>query len=963
MKAKAQFVALWAAVAAIAAMAVAAPARGETTSVLLEEGIFKEETAGDLDGAIRVYQRIVDDAQANRKFIAQALYRLGSCLLKKGQDEAAAAALRRLIAQYPEQKALVDLARRKVPATPFPEVVGCRIRKRLALEVRPPSAKSPYRPRWTLAEYSRVEITWRVDPRLAERAKAFAVTVRPNLLERLRPSATWQVLNLPAKARHIVYGEAAGGGKPGPELRAGEHHVTVHAFDAAQKGFDPQEAIGLAAGVLVVRPLVDTQIVLNDVQPSGAIRFRTVMQQLNRSSKPLEELRFINSDSVEVKRMEDDAGRPLKFTVDHRERTYHYRVHLNEPVAPGGAVLHASEGSQVGKIRQAEDTYRYRMQHWPGGGQTRRIEIHRLPKGAELLATAPKDLPRRTRSGRIELLVDEVIPPGGSLTTAYTYRLPMGAPGGKPLELSHDDGTAEGKLSIAGSGHAVAFECPGKAGKVVGVRIFASRYGYPQAPDEDFHVYLLDGDRKVLADHRFAYGLIARGPAKWYALRTPPTAVPKRFHVALAFNPHRTKGIYLSYDKGVEESHSFTGLPSRGFRPVAERYDWMVRVQLAREGGAPVPAGGLKVGPAPWPDGERMRLALRTKTRLNIGTITYTAQRRKGEGGAGGPCWRIESYMVVPDVKHRQFTRVDADLGTFAPRTGWTRSPWGDFRAVYRAGKVRLAVEREGKKTTRDVPLTGPIYDNEQVLHLIRRLPLKEDYAASLPIFPVQGGVVMEARIRVAGTEKVTWAGGEMDCHRVVLELHTGGVRVLRNELWVSTGPKRMLVRYDAGTAVMGLLEYGRVDEKARKWPVNKEWALTKPPEWHFHLDSSQKTYKLLVHLLAPELAGWGMFAADGRPDGVASARQFAESRLARLQGYLDDYKVRPESWSELKVGKLPGIRYVADYKDKGRSLVEYRTYLLDESMVYWFIFRTDRAGLDAWRKSFDGIVSGLQGR
>lgn len=58
---------------------------------------------------------------------------------------------------------------------------------------------------------------------------------------------------------------------------------------------------------------------------------------------------------------------------------------------------------------------------------------------------------------------------------------------------------------------------------------------------------MLNEKKQVLADLPFAYALIERGDMKWYALRTPSVEVPADFTVALAFNPHQTKGVYLGY--------------------------------------------------------------------------------------------------------------------------------------------------------------------------------------------------------------------------------------------------------------------------------------------------------------------------------------------------------------------------------------------------------------------------------
>lgn len=149
--------------------------------------------------------------------------------------------------------------------------------------------------------------------------------------------------------------------------------------------------------------------------------------------------------------------------------------------------------------------------------------------------------------------------------------------------IGYVDDSAEGKKSIAASGHAVKFQAPPKARFIEAVQIFASRYGNPKPPDEDFHLYILNEQFQVLADLGYPYGMITRDDMKWYALRTKSVEVPENFYVALSFNAHQTKGVYLGYDENVEKSHSFTGLPEDGYNEIKENRDWMIRVYLSEK--------------------------------------------------------------------------------------------------------------------------------------------------------------------------------------------------------------------------------------------------------------------------------------------------------------------------------------------------------------------------------------------
>jgi len=89
-------------------------AEGETPAAQLEKGVFQQETAGDLDAAVKVYQQIVDTANANRRFVAEAQFRIGACYQKQGKKAEAEAAFRQVVASYPDQAELVAKARKEL---------------------------------------------------------------------------------------------------------------------------------------------------------------------------------------------------------------------------------------------------------------------------------------------------------------------------------------------------------------------------------------------------------------------------------------------------------------------------------------------------------------------------------------------------------------------------------------------------------------------------------------------------------------------------------------------------------------------------------------------------------------------------------------------------------------------------------------------------------------------------------
>ncbi len=153
-----------------------------------------------------------------------------------------------------------------------------------------------------------------------------------------------------------------------------------------------------------------------------------------------------------------------------------------------------------------------------------------------------------------------------------------------PMRLSYNDGSADGKKSIAGAAELLSFTLPDKGAKVAAVRIHGSRYGYPQPPKEDFEILFLNQDlTEVTATKMAPYSRFKRGPESWVEIKFPqPIEVPAEFWVGVNFRAERTKGVYVSYDNSTDGSHSRVGLPGQEIRDADVGGDWMIEVVLAK---------------------------------------------------------------------------------------------------------------------------------------------------------------------------------------------------------------------------------------------------------------------------------------------------------------------------------------------------------------------------------------------
>ncbi len=94
-------------------MFCAGNSQAQTPEQLFQKGIMKEEGEGSLREAIELYKSVADNTQANRALRAKALYQMGNCYEKLGQQEARGV-YEKLVANYTEQTELVANAKRQL---------------------------------------------------------------------------------------------------------------------------------------------------------------------------------------------------------------------------------------------------------------------------------------------------------------------------------------------------------------------------------------------------------------------------------------------------------------------------------------------------------------------------------------------------------------------------------------------------------------------------------------------------------------------------------------------------------------------------------------------------------------------------------------------------------------------------------------------------------------------------------
>lgn len=92
----------------LAVGALGAVTFAKSSGALLQEGLYAEEVDGDIDAAIRIYEQLIAESSAQRSHIAQGMYRLGMCYLKKQDEPKAKEVFGKLVDNYSDQTKIVS---------------------------------------------------------------------------------------------------------------------------------------------------------------------------------------------------------------------------------------------------------------------------------------------------------------------------------------------------------------------------------------------------------------------------------------------------------------------------------------------------------------------------------------------------------------------------------------------------------------------------------------------------------------------------------------------------------------------------------------------------------------------------------------------------------------------------------------------------------------------------------------
>jgi hypothetical protein len=358
-------------------------------------------------------------------------------------------------------------------------------------------------------------------------------------------------------------------------------------------------------------------------------------------------------------------------------------------------------------------------------------------------------------------------------------------------------------------------------------------------------------------------------------------------------------------------------------------------------------AGSATLMPAPWVDGEQQRMDLKFPTGFKIGAAQLTVQAAESDGRK---LWRLHCHIFAGV---QQVSRVEVEAETFRPlHSRWMHTLIGDADTTYTS--TTAEVKLVGKSEVKKVDLGGPIYDNEEVIQAMRRLPLTTNYSTTVRVLTsLGGGAIIPLKIEVVGVERVEVPAGAFDCYKVELSLH--------QTFWYSTDAHRYLVKFEAGGVVAELTE---VKQQALGQPVRYADAvlsLSAPPDWMFFAsptkDSNTRARLVMLDPGGRAEAETRVQTLDSlNPDARKSARAWAESIIAK-DSDARATKVRADSWQERTVAGKSGLSFIADFEEANVKKVAYGVCIFVDKDAVLFNLEVPIRDFEDLRPAFDAIV------
>jgi tetratricopeptide (TPR) repeat protein len=360
----------------------------------------------------------------------------------------------------------------------------------------------------------------------------------------------------------------------------------------------------------------------------------------------------------------------------------------------------------------------------------------------------------------------------------------------------------------------------------------------------------------------------------------------------------------------------------------------------------------LALGPVPWADGERLQLTISLAAGMEIGGMELRADL---VDVGGRKAWRVGRRMSGGG---EMLSSVEVEAENFHPLTSyWKHTLIGEATAVFKPGEAEI--RKAGTAEPMIKHLDKTVYDNEEFMHMMRRLPLAVGYKTTIPtLTTLGGGAVLPVGLEVTGKETIEVPAGKFDCFKVPLSI--------AQTFWISDDAHRYLVKFEGGGAIMSLASI--TQRKAGTPLAFRDDALgisfATPGDWVIQRGSGERKGSTTIYLLDPaanaDQTTLQLVPADSLTASVRqSARAWADEEIREtFAKQLEQFKVRADGWKNSSISGRLAVGFVADYVEMGKPKVVFSLRAVGPKACERFSFSCSADKYDALRPAVESIVA-----